>query len=122
MPPELSKAEYNVLHQLWRQSPMSVRELHDALDNQWAYTTTKTVMDRMVAKELLAREQVHGVNVYRPLIRRSQGVMQWIKFLADKVLELDRSEVLNMFAKKDLYTKEEMAEMRKLLEQDKDGD
>ena len=47
-----------------------VREVHDDLQNThgWAYTTTKTMMDRMASKALLKREEFHGIYLYRPLI------------------------------------------------------
>lgn len=113
---DLSKAEYSILHCLWKSNPLSVREVFDRIDNQWAYTTTKTVMDRMVAKDLLSREKSHGVNVYRPLVKRSQGVTQWIKFIADKVLEIDREQALNMFVTSKTYSSDEIDEMRELLD------
>ena len=61
--PELSKAEYDILRILWKHERLSVREVHDQLVDtyNWAYTTTKTMMDRMVKKELLNREDFHGV-------------------------------------------------------------
>ena len=114
---DLSKAEYSVLHRLWKESPLSVREVYDRLETGWAYTTAKTVMDRMVAKELLRRDKVHGVNVYYPLVKRSQGVSQWIRFIADKVLEIDREEALNMFVRQKVYSRAEIEEMQDLLDQ-----
>ena len=49
--PDLSKAEHDILNALWRSGAQSVREVHDQVSQTtgWAYTTTKTVMDRMAA-------------------------------------------------------------------------
>lgn len=116
--PELSKAEFSLLHVLWKKQPLSVREIHDRLDNDWAYTTTKTVLDRLVSKAMLVRETVHGVNIYRPAIGRAAGMVHWVKFIADKVFELEPLEVVNLFAKRKTYSDEEIAELRQLLQDD----
>lgn len=113
---ELSRAEFTVLKVLWKQQPLSVREVHDRLANGWAYTTTKTVMDRMVAKGLLQRGSAHGVNIYLPLISRAEGMVQWIRFFADKVLETDYDEVLTLFDRKQQYSREELDQLATLLE------
>lgn len=113
--PELSKAEFSLLHVLWKKQPLSVREIHDQLDNDWAYTTTKTVLDRLVGKEMLIREALHGVNIYRPAIGRAAGMVHWVRFIADKVFELEPLEVVNLFAKRKTYSEAEIAELRDLL-------
>lgn len=116
--PELTKSEFAVLQVLWKQQPLSVREVHDRMDSAWAYTTTKTVMDRMAAKGLLARETVHGVIVYRAQVGRVEGMVQWVRFMAERVLEVEYDEVLSLFSKKKTYSAEELSELRQLLAQD----
>lgn len=115
MTPDLSKAELSVLSVLWKQQPLSVRELHDQLGNDWAYTTTKTVMDRMVAKALLARETIHGVIVYRAKIGRAEGLTQWVRFIAEKLFETEADEVVSLFAKRKTYHPKEIADLRELI-------
>ena len=120
---ELSKAELTVLSVLWKQQPLSVRELHDRLNTGWAYTTTKTVMDRMVAKGFLERGNAHGVNIYTPVVSRPQGMARWIRFFADDVLGVNYDEVLTLFDRKQQYSREELNELSALLEQaDNDKD
>lgn len=121
MATELSKAEFAVLKALWKEQPLSVREVHDRLTTGWAYTTTKTVMDRMTAKGLLERGNAHGVNVYRPLISRAEGMVQWIRFFADNVLDASYDEVLTLVDRQQQYSQQEMEELSALLEQSDDN-
>lgn len=122
MIPELTKSEFAVLKVLWKQQPRSVREVHDELVTGWAYTTTKTVMDRMVGKGLLVRDTLHGVIIYRAQIGRVEGLVQWVRFLAESVLETDQEEVVNMFVKRKLFSKDEMSELRRLLDTHDESD
>lgn len=116
--PELSKAEYEVIHVLWKHGQLSVREVHDRLSetNLWAYSTTKTVMDRMSKKKLLSRKNFHGIFVYSPLVSRPAGMAKLVKFFADHVLELDYASVVSMFAQNKSMSTEELDELNALLD------
>jgi BlaI family penicillinase repressor len=73
------------------------------------------MMDRMVAKQLLAREKFHGVFLYRPLISRPTGLSRLVQFFADRVLELDYGEVVALFSRSKALDPEEIRELEKLL-------
>lgn len=119
--PNLSKAEYEVLRILWKNKELSVRELHNKLTNGWAYSTTKTVMDRMVKKELLCRENFHGVFIYKSLIGRPEGLAGIVNFIANSILEQDASTVVAMFAKNKSLSKKELEELSALVEANQDN-
>ena len=102
---------------------LSVREVHDQViaNHDWAYSTTKTMMDRMVRKELLAREKFHGVFLYRPLISRPTGFTRIVQFFADHVLELDYGEVVALFSSSKAPMSEEIRESETLLAHEKEA-
>jgi len=116
--PELSKAEYDILRILWKQGDLTVRELHDSLKGtrKWAYSTTKTMMDRMVGKKYLERKPFHRIYLYKALISKPQGIMRWVEFFADRVLEMDISSTVALFGKTDSLSSEEIEELILLLE------
>ncbi len=118
--PDLSKAEYDILRALWRNGSQSIREVHDIISpqNGWAYSTTKTTMDRMVKKGFLSREQFHGVFIYSAQISRPAGLVRLVQFFADKVLETDYGTVVSLFARNNTLREDEIAELNRLLEED----
>jgi predicted transcriptional regulator len=120
--PDLSKAEYDILRVLWKKGKQTVREVHDQLQGVygWAYTTTKTMMDRMTTKGLLSREMVHGIYLYRPLITRPVGLVRLVQFFADRVLEIDASSIITMFTQSNAITLEESQELERLLKEQQD--
>jgi len=121
--PEISQSEFHILQTLWKNGEQSVREVHDSLSAKtgWAYTTTKTTMDRMSKKGLLQRDSFHGVFVYKPLITKSQGMVKWVHFFADGILETDYSSVVTMFSKTGALSEDEIVELRSLLEKERGG-
>lgn len=118
--PELSRAEYDILRILWKEEKGTVREVfqHLQLTHGWAYTTTKTMMDRMVSKGLLRRDEFHGIFLYTPMISRPAGLAKMVRFFADRVLETDASLVVAMFSNSKALSPEEIKELEKLIEQD----
>ncbi len=121
---DLSRAEYDILRTLWKKGKLSVREVHDQLQNThgWAYTTTKTMMDRMVEKGLLNRDSFHGIFLYEPLISRPAGLARMVQFFADRVLEMDVGEVVSLFVRSKALTPEEIEELNELLKHNKKKD
>ena len=120
--PELSKAEYDILRILWKDGRLTVREVHDEVHDihKWAYTTTKTMMDRMIKKGLLEREKYHGIYLYKPLISRPAGLARMVRFFADRVLEIDTGSVVSIFAKSNKLSADEIEELEKLLKEEID--
>jgi len=118
--PDLTKAEFDILRIIWKSGKHSVREVHDQITatHDWVYSTTKTMMDRMTRKQLLAREKFHGIFLYRPLISRPKGFARFIQFFADRVLELDYGEVVALFSRSQALDPEEIQELERLLVND----
>ncbi|MGH1363877.1 MAG: BlaI/MecI/CopY family transcriptional regulator [Calditrichia bacterium] len=115
--PALSRAEYDILKVLWKQGRQSIREVHDRLSAStgWAYTTTKTMMDRMVGKSLLSRDNFHGVFLYEATINKPTGLVRFVEFFANRVLETDYAAVVSLFAKNESLSEEEIRELRGML-------
>ena len=118
--PDLTKAEFDILRIIWKSGKHSVREVHDQITatHDWVYSTTKTMMDRMTRKQLLAREKFHGIFLYRPLLSRPKGFARFIQFFADRVLELDYGEVVALFSRSQALDPEEIQELERLLVND----
>ncbi len=58
-PVELTKAEWALMQCLWQRGRASATELQKLLADQqgWAYSTVKTMLDRMVEKGVLTAER-----------------------------------------------------------------
>ncbi len=115
--PELSRSEYTIMQILWKSGRQTIREVHDQVANttNWAYTTTKTMMDRMVKKGLLKRSEFHGIYLYESLITKTRGMAKFIQFFADKVLEMDQSVVIHMLSNNTQLSENEIQELEDIL-------
>lgn len=59
----ISPAEWDILEALWVLGPTTARQVADHLrpSRAWAYSTVKTMLDRMAAKDLVVARQVGNV-------------------------------------------------------------
>ena len=75
-----SDYELKLLRPLWRHKRLSAREIQDLseAETQWSFSTTRTTLERMVEKGLLAIEMVHGVKTYAAV----QGKLETLAALA----------------------------------------
>lgn len=120
--PDLSKTEYEILRVLWRTGDSTVRVVHDQLSSStdWAYTTTKTHMDRMVKRGLLARQEGGDGIQYHALLSKPEGLANMVRYFAERVLELDGQSVVSMFAKSEALSKQEIKQLKSLLDKESD--
>lgn len=118
--PDLTHNELTVLKVLWSQGQLSAREIHQRLAESvdWAYTTTRTVLDRMAAKGLVSKRSLHGIYVFAARVSRPRGLAGIVRELADQVLGLEYAPVVSLFADAHGLSEEEVAELSRLLEED----
>jgi len=112
-----TKPELEILKLLWRTKSASAREVADAIADRlgWSYSTLRTVLERMVEKDLLDRRPGEAANLYSAAISKVTLLGRMIEDFSGRVLELDSAPPALMFAKSKLLTEDEVAELEKLL-------
>ena len=67
----LGKLERQVIEEIWRFGEVSVRDVVRAFDEQVAYTTIMTTLDRLYKKKLLQRRKDGRAFLYTALVSRT---------------------------------------------------
>ncbi len=116
--PQLTPAELEVMKALWLAERLSARELHDRVASRqgWAYSTTRTTVERMVRKGLVAKTSIHGLAVYGPAISRAAGVARLVRDFAAEVLGTGPAPVLALLDRSEALSDADVAELRELLD------
>lgn len=80
---KLTDAEQEILQLLWELGPVTVREVHEALDkkNEKSYTTTLKQMQIMHEKQLLTRDDSSKSHIYKAAITKKAGQQQAVNKL-----------------------------------------
>jgi predicted transcriptional regulator len=121
--PHISPAELAIMKILWRNGRLSAREIHDRLADRlgWAYSTTRTTVERMVRKGLVDKKLFHGLHVYEAGISRAAGLARMVRDFSDHVLEASHVPVVSLFAEAGTLNDDEIAELEELLAADGAG-
>ena len=74
-PIELTEAEWTIIKAVWDTEPCTAPAIQEQLfkHTAWTYSTVRTLMDRMVVKELLAAEKQSNQTIYRTAVTRAQA-------------------------------------------------
>jgi BlaI family penicillinase repressor len=78
---ELFETEWAILKVVWEKQPVTAPDVQEALVKQkkWAYTTVKTLMDRMVKKQLLGAKKIRNLYVYTAVITKAEAMKRELK-------------------------------------------
>jgi len=72
---ELFESEWAILQKVWDLEPCTAPTVQESLESEksWAYTTVKTMMDRMVKKGLLKTEKIRNLYLYSSAVTQAQA-------------------------------------------------
>jgi len=110
-----------VLKRLWQVRRATARELHEqaGLEAGWKLATTRTVLDRMRAKGLVAREEGDGAGVYTA----TQAKVTTLGALARQfraAFSLKGPVPVAAFSGSTILTEAEIAELERILSEEDD--
>jgi BlaI family penicillinase repressor len=118
-PPEILETEWDILDALWQAERATARQVTEALQERrgWAYSTVKTLLDRMVEKDLVQARQVGNVWEYTPALPR-QKAQRWAwRRLVDVAFGGAAAPTLAFVARDTKLSRRDRAELRALLDQ-----
>lgn len=115
----LTEAEWKVMKAVWDLKKTNVREVHDTLlpSEAWTYSTVKTLMERLAAKNFLKSKKVGNMYFYTPAQSRSSVSARAVWEFVDKVFDGAVGPLVSYAVKEKKLTPEELDGLRQLLEE-----
>ena len=115
----ISDAEWQVMNVIWEGQPLTAQEIVSALagNADWAPATIKTMLHRLVKKQVLTYEAQGNRYVYRSFVRRSECVRQASRSFLRRVFEGDPAPLVAHFLRSAKLSAAEIAELRRILDE-----
>lgn len=115
----ISESEWEVMTLVWSASPVAAADLVDQLTRKrgWAARTTRTLLERLVAKGVLTYEQDGKRYLYRPAVTMADCVRRESRSFLDRVFGGKPGAMLVHLVKETPLTADEIADLRRLLKQ-----
>src|SRR6267142_1979946 len=122
-PPRPTDAELEILTVLWGRGPSTVREVHEAIHRRKPaqYTTVLKMLQIMAEKGLVRRDEKNRAHVYRASRPREWTQSQLAGDLLQRAFGGSAKSLLMGALSARKASKEELAEVRKLLEEYEEG-
>jgi BlaI family transcriptional regulator, penicillinase repressor len=115
----ISDAEWQVMQVIWDKQPLAAQEIVEALSRQtdWTASTIKTMLHRLVKKDVLTFEAQGNRYVYRSRIRRSDCVRQESRSFLKRVFSGEPATLLAHFLKTSHLSPAQIADLRRILDE-----
>ena len=114
----ITSAESHVMEALWRREPLTADELvaEVGTSQEWGEATVKTLINRLLKKKAIKSERAEGKHGYRPLVARSVYVQAESQGLLDRLFEGQLAPMISHFAQHRALKAEEIARLKRLIE------
>jgi BlaI family transcriptional regulator, penicillinase repressor len=116
---ELFESEWAILQKVWDLEPCAAPAVQEALraEKGWAYTTVKTMMDRMVKKGLLKTEKIRNLYLYTSAVTQSQARKSEIARTLKRAFDGTFTPMMQFMIENDQLSEQEFNKLENLIKQ-----
>jgi BlaI family penicillinase repressor len=117
-PLKLSDAEWTVMRAVWKRSPATARDVldHATGETDWAYTTVKTLLARLVEKGALSMRMRGNVSLYEPRLTMRQARVAALRALVDRAFDGTFGTLLQHLIAEEKLSPRDRATLTRLVE------
>ncbi|QDT95927.1 BlaI/MecI/CopY family transcriptional regulator [Gimesia aquarii] len=117
-----TEVELQILNVLWEDGPLSVRDVHETLleKRETGYSTTLKMMQVMLEKGLLVRDESVRPQLYQPAQAREETQLQMLDGFAQRVFQGSAMRLVMRMVSSGRLSVEELEEIQRL-SQDSEG-
>jgi BlaI family penicillinase repressor len=118
-PPRPTDAELAILRVLWRLGPSTVRQVQETLsqDRETGYTTVLKLMQIMIEKGLVERDETDRSHVYRTRLKEQQTQRQLVDDLLKRAFGGSATQLAMQALSGTKTSARELAQIREFLDQ-----
>lgn len=121
-PRDVTDSELAVLDVLWEQPDATIREITEAVYDEYspsAHATVQKLLERLEAKDCVSRDRSGFAHRFRASIGRGELIDRQLEAVADKLCEGSLTPLLLHLAGRTNLTAAERRQLRKLIERSK---
>ncbi|PZE21565.1 penicillinase repressor BlaI [Paenibacillus xerothermodurans] len=120
--PRISEAEWEVMNVLWEKAPLTASEVTHALQEKtdWKPKTIRTLLDRLVKKQVVGVKQDQKVYTFFPLHTQSECQRAEAQSFLQRIYGGAMKSMLVQFVEEESMTEDEIKELRSILREKTD--
>lgn len=121
--PRISEAEWEVMKVIWSKGSCTANEVVEVLEDNrnWNPKTVKTLINRLLNKEVIGFEQLGKRYKYYPVLREDECVRLESKTFLQRIYNGSLKAMLLNFIEDNPLSKEEIDELKSILDERRQG-
>ena len=114
---KLTEPEWIIMNALWDEYPAKARDIVERLPSSvnWAYTTVKTMLDRLVEKKAVSKSKQGNTGLYEPRLSRSQARRTALRTVLDRAFDGAFGPMMSFMVEDENLSTEQCKEIIKIL-------
>jgi BlaI family penicillinase repressor len=114
---ELTEAEWEIMKVVWKKEPCAAGTVQEALakNRDRAYSTVKTMMDRMTDKGFLKIEKVRNVQLFRSCISQIDAKRGEFQRMLKRAFDGALTPMMQFLIEHEGISKKQASELRRLV-------
>lgn len=119
---ELTRLEWILMDALWESKQATASDLQRKLEScqGWAYSTVKTMLDRLVDMRYVKARRVGNVYEYSPKIKRPTAVRRVVDDMVDRLFGGSVAPFVQTLVERSEFSTEDIEKLKAILEQYQD--
>lgn len=115
---KLTRAEWQIMSALWQEHPATARQVMARLPDgvNWAYTTIKTMLTRLVEKSAVSEVKKGNTSVYDPLVSQRKARLSAFRSMLDQAFDGAVGPLVHFLAEEEQLTAKDKRELKRILE------
>ena len=116
---ELTEAEWAIMKVVWDNEPCAAGTVQESLahSRDWAYSTVKTTMDRMVDKGFLKIQRIRNLQLFSSVISEVDAKRGEFRKMLKRAFDGALTPMMQFMIEHEGLTKTELVQLRELVNQ-----
>ena len=115
---EMTEAEWEIMKVVWEAEPCAAGTVQEALAQrkEWAYSTVKTTMDRMVDKGFLAITRIRNLQLFRSCMTKAEARRAEFQKMLKRAFDGALTPLMEFLIEHEGVSDQEATQLRRLVE------
>lgn len=114
---ELTEAEWAIIKVVWEMEPCAAGTVQEVLaqSRDWAYSTVKTTMDRMVKKGFLEIEKIRNLQLFKATISKRQATRGEFQKMLKRAFDGALTPLMQYVIENEDLSENEISQLREMV-------
>lgn len=116
--PELTGVEWTIMKVVWENEPCAAGTVQEILQESknWAYSTVKGTMDRMVEKGFLKIDKIRNLQLFKSKISQAEAKKREFAKMLKRAFDDALTPMMQFLLENENFSKKDLRQMRLLIE------